>query len=227
MATPRRRNLRTSARGGVLAAVIMSMAIGAAGCSWSRLDESSSSDMRPVPTIPPTVAPGEEIASGSTIAIAPTGPITTEVIGDPRPDPDSEVTLPPLPDTPAIDACTRLADVQAVDALGAALGGVATAESLGDDGCRFTSGPAVAEVHFASEDTIEADWFRREAIEPVGDVTADAVGVVGFAAPGSSDEVGYTIALVSRRQGVVVAVRGTADDRSVAAQLANLVESTT
>ena len=74
---------------------------------------------------------------------------------------------------------------------------------------------------------IESDWFRRDAIEPVGDVLADAVGIAVFVAPGSDSDAGYTIALVSRREGAVIAVRGTPDDRLVAVQLANLVESST
>jgi hypothetical protein len=94
-----------------------------------------------------------------------------------------------------------------------------------DDGaCRFTAGSAVAEIHYVTEDVIESDWFRRDAIEPVGDVAADAVGLSEFLAPGSDAAAGFTIALVSRREGAVIAVRGTSDDRLVAVQLANTVE---
>ncbi len=85
----------------------------------------------------------------------------------------------------------------------------------------------MAEVHYLSEDVIGSDWFRRDGIEPVGDVGADAVGIAVFAAPGADSEAGYTIAVVSRREGAVIAVRGTAEDRAVAVQLANIFEAST
>ena len=155
-------------------------------------------------------------------------PVTTELVGDPRPDPDSSVTLPPLPEIPAFDACERLGDLQAAEQLAEAVGAAsATADAVGDGGCRFTAGSGVAEIHYVSDDVIESDWFRREGIEPVGDVSADAVGIAVFAAPGTDSGAGYTIALVSRREGAVIAVTGTPEDRLVAVQLANLVESST
>jgi hypothetical protein len=205
--------------------VVLSFGVLVAGCSWSSLDDSPASGMRPVPTVPPTPAPGEEVA----VAPEPqTGPGTTEVVGDPRPDPERATTLPPLPEAPVVEACTRLIDFQVAEQIGAAVGGVpATAESIGDAVCRFTAGAGVAEVHYVSEDVIESDWFRRDGIEPVGDVLADAVGIAAFVAPGSDSDVGYTIAFVSRREGAVIAVSGTPDDRAVAVQLANLVQSST
>jgi hypothetical protein len=47
-----------------------------------------------------------------------------------------------------------------------------------------------------------------------------------FVVPGGASEAGYTIALVSRRQGAVVAVRGAGEDRAVAVELANTVSAT-
>ncbi len=224
MAAHRRWVPRTAARTGALA-VMVSFGLLVAGCSWSSLDDSPASEMRPVPTVPPTPAPGEEVA---VVPERPTGPVTTEVVGDPRPDPEREATLPPLPEAPVVEACIRLIDFQVAEQLGAAVGGGrATAEPVGDAVCRFTAGAVVAEVHYVPEDVIESDWFRRDAIEPVGDVLADAVGIAAFVAPGSDSDAGYTIAFVSRREGAVIAVRGAPDDRAVAVQLANLVESST
>lgn len=181
--------------------------------------------MRPVPTVPATLAPGLE---GTVAPEIPVGSVTTEVVGDPRPDPDSDVELPPLPEALPFDACVRLGEYQVAEQFGAAAGaGVAAAELIDDGVCRFSAGSGVAEIHYVSEDAIESDWFRRDSIEPVGDVTADAVGIAQFLAPGSDSGAGYTIALVSRREGAVIAVRGTSQDRSVAVQLANVVESST
>jgi hypothetical protein len=215
---------RTPRIGAGAAAIVMTLGV-LAGCSWSRLDESSSAEMRPVPTIPPTLAPGEEIAVAPE---NPTEPVTTELVGDPRPDPDSDVALPPLPEALPFDACVRLSEYQVAEQFGAAAGvGVASAEPVADGACRFTAGSGVAEIHYLSEGVIESDWFRRDAIEPVGDVGADAVGIAEYLAPGSDSGAGYTIALVSRREGAVIAVRGTSEDRLVAVQLANVVESST
>lgn len=172
--------------------------------------------MRPVPTVPATLASGEIVVDPP----SPIGSVTTEVLGDPRPDPDRDTPLPPLPEAVPFDACVRLGEYQVGDEFGAA-----SVELIGDGACRFTAGSGVAEVHYVSEDVIESEWFRRDAIEPVGDVTADAVGLAEFVPPGSDPNDGYTIALVSRREGAVIAVRGTSDDRLVAVQLANVVES--
>ena len=75
-------------------------------------------------------------------------------------------------------------------------------------------------MHFIPEAAVLDDWYRREGIEPVGDVSGDAVGLGEFSAPGSDSSPGYTIALVSARQGVIIAVRGGAAPRDVAVDLA-------
>jgi hypothetical protein len=206
------------------------------GCGWFGDDDSVSSTasdgMRPVPTVATTdasgAAPGPAGAATTTIlpvtdeeALAP--PVT-ELIGDPQPDPDSPVTLPPLPEQPVVDACVRSAELATADTIGAFVAERVDVESTSGDACRFTAGDAVVEVHFVSESTVESDWFERSGIEPVGAVTGDAVGVAEFVPPGSESADGYTIALVGRRQGAIVAVRGTMDDRALAEELASVVD---
>jgi hypothetical protein len=203
-------------------AVVMAVAVLAVACS-SDSPATTVGEMRPVPTVPPTPAPGDEIAA---TVPAPTGPVTTELVGDPRPDPDSQATLPPLPELPAFDACARLVEFGVADQLAGSTGGAPVTEAVGERGCRLAAGAAVAEIHYLSEDVLGSDWFRRDDIEPVGDVGADAVGLAVFVVPGGASEAGYTIALVSRRQGAVVAVRGAGEDRAVAVELANTVSAT-
>ncbi len=201
----------------------------AAGCGWFRSDDVSSKsattladEMRPVPTVP---------IVGDTVVDEAEAPPVTELVGDPQPDPDSRDTLPPLPDAPVVNACDRLDELATADAIGTAIGSPVEVEAIWDQACRFTarSGGAdvVAEVHYVPEAAVESDWFRRDAIEPVGAVTADAVGIAEFVPPGSDPADGYTIALISRRQGAVVAVRGTGDDRALAEQLAMIVDGST
>ena len=208
---------------GGLAVVVVATVL-AGGGRWSRSAEPATGEMRHVPTVPPTLAPGEEVAS--TVA-NPTGPVTTELVGDPRPDPDNPVALPPLPELPAFDACERLDGFGAADQFGESSGAAVIAEVVGERGCRFVAGNGAAEIHYLAEGVVDADWFRRDGIEPVGDVGADAVGLAVFAAPGVDAGTGYTIALVSRREGAVIAVRGTAEDRAIAVQLANIVVAST
>src|SRR6056297_356453 len=199
MDTHRGRRTRRARAVGVGVALTLAVA----GCSWTTVDDSASGGMRPVPTVPTVPAPGEEVVVET--AAVPV-PVTTEVVGDPRPDPDSAETLPPLPEMPEFDTCVRLADHEVAERFGTATGvGIATAESIVDGGCRFSAGGGVVEVHYLSEDLLESDWFRRDGIEPVGDVIADAVGIAAFTSPSSDEGVGYTIALVSRRQGAVIA----------------------
>jgi hypothetical protein len=174
--------------------------------------------MRSVPTVPDPDTP---------VTLAPLvdgQPPVTEVIGDPPVG--VEESLPSLPDAPVVETCARLDGLGAADAIGAAVGVPVTAEPVGG-GCRFVGGDAVVEVHDVTEAEVERDWFVRDAIEPVGAVSGDAVGLAEFGPPGSDPVPGYTIALIIRRQGAVVAVRGTGDDRSVAEAVAVFVDSTT
>jgi hypothetical protein len=209
---------------------LLLLVVVAAGCGWFRSDDVSSKsattladEMRPVPTVP--------VAGDTAADNAADVPPVTELVGDPQPDPDSRDTLPPLPDAPVVNACDRLDELATADAIGTAIGSPVDVEAIWDQACRFTarSGGAdvVAEVHYVPEAAVESDWFRRDAIEPVGAVTADAVGIAEFVPPGSDPADGYTIALISRRQGAVVAVRGTGDDRALAEQLAMIVDSST
>lgn len=207
--------------------LVATLTMALVGCGWFRGDDEAQSnapitvadEMRPVPTVaevPATLAP---LGEGDT-------PVT-EVIGDPQPDPESPDTLPPLPESPMVNACQRLDELTTADVIGVAIGAPVEVESPWDEVCRFSAGAVIAEVHYVPEVAIETDWFRRDGIEPVGSVASDAVGIAEFVPPGSSASAGYTIALLSRRQGVVVAVRGTADDRALAEQLASIVDSTT
>ena len=99
------------------------------------------------------------------------------------------------------EACVRLADYAAADLVGVAAGTPAVTESIWDGACRMTAGSVVAEVHYVPEATVLDDWYRREGIEPVGEIGGDAVGLNGFLAPGSEPAEGYTIALVNRAPG--------------------------
>jgi hypothetical protein len=206
-------------RTATMATLVLGLVVFAtSGCGVFGNDDAADTDarMRPVPTI----ASGDGALPGAGAS----APTATELVGDPQPDPDSPDTLPPLPDQPVINACERLNELATADVIGTAVGTRVAVESIWDEACRFTAGGAVAEVHYVSEATVETDWFRRDAIEPVGAVTGDAVGVAEFAPPGSEPAAGYTIALISRRQGAVIAVRGTGDDRAIAEQLASIVE---
>lgn len=223
---------RSTARGvSTLGVGLILLVVVAAGCGWFRSDDVSSKsattladEMRPVPTVP---------AAGDTAVDDAEAPPVTELVGDPQPNPDSGETLPPLPDAPVVNACDRLDELATADVIGTAVGSRVEVESIWDQACRFTArsgergGEVVAEVHYVPEAAVESDWFRRDAIEPVGAVSADAVGIAEFAPPGSDPADGYTIALISRRQGAVVAVRGTGDDRALAEQLAIIVDGST
>lgn len=223
----------TARRVSTLGIGLLLLVVVAAGCGWFRSDDVASKsattladEMRPVPTVP---VAGDTVADSGAEA-----PPVTELVGDPQPDPDSRDTLPPLPDAPVVNACDRLDELATADVIGTAIGSRVEVESIWDQACRFTTdaagsggGDVVAEVHYVPEAAVESDWFRRDGIEPVGAVTADAVGIAEFAPPGSDPADGYTIALISRRQGIVVAVRGTGDDRALAEQLAMIVDGST
>ena len=63
-----------------------------------------------------------------------------------------------------------------------------------------------------------------EVRHPLG---PDAVGLTMWVPPGGAPASGYTIAMVSRRQGAVVAVTGSTADRALAVQVALAVAATT
>lgn len=178
---------------------------------------SPSVDQGGVAVVDPTVAEADDPEAALV-------PPSTLLIGDPQPDPDDPEELPPLPPQPTVNACSRLEPFSTADVVGTAAGTPATVESAWDEACRFAAGSVVAEVHFVPEAVVESDWFLRDGIEPVGSVGGDAVGLAGFSAPGSAPSGGYTIALVSRREGVIVAVRGAGDDRLIAEQLAVIAD---
>jgi hypothetical protein len=213
------------------AALVGVLAVVSSGCALFGSDDvrtrsAAELPMRPVPTVPPPDAtPGGAAAtvpgSGDDEDLAP--PVT-EVIGDPRPDPEAPEPLPPLPDSPVVEACVLLADTSATATIADVVGATAVVDAVGPTVCRYTAGGAVAEVHLLDEATVENDWFSREGIEPVGTVSGDAVGIARFLAPGSDPAPGYTIALISRRRGAVVAVTGGPDDRGTAEALAALVD---
>ncbi len=219
----------------VVVAMLAALTVGAASCGWITHESDAEAPqptleggMRTVPTVPPSTVAGSvaEGASGSEgAADQPVDagiPPSTLYVGDVPPDPDGGNALPPPQTVPGQvpEACERLAPVAAADLVGAAAGTPAVAESIWDGACRYTAGSIVAEVHFVSEQSVNDDWFRREGIEPAGDVGSDVVGIAGFQAPGSDAGAGYTFALVSAREGAVIAVRGADDARSLAVALA-------
>jgi hypothetical protein len=232
---------RAGQRTGVTRVALLAVGVfGLVGCTFWTTEESAPSvsgssqitvatsvagEMRSVPTVPETSGsvPADPATADST-------PPSTELIGDPQPDPDSRDTLPPLPPlppgTPVDTACDRLAEGRLVEIVEAAAGARATTTPVGDEVCRFAAGPIVAEVHFVTEAAVESDWFRRDGIEPVGRVGGDAVGLAVFVPPGASGSEGYTIALVSRREGIVTAARGVSGSRLLAEDLAIAAAST-
>ena len=197
------------------------------------------SESRPVPTVPPPTIAGQSgatlpgvVNASPTIVPEPPPPAdpgspattqpppTTELVGDPQPNPNT--TLPPPP--PTVEApdptCDLLVPFDVSGIVAEAGGSATTTEPVSVSVCRFTSGSIVAEVHFVEESMVIEDWYTRSGIEPVGEVSGDAVGFGSFDPPGGSTTEGYTIALVGGRQGVIVAVRGTGDARFVAGQVA-------
>lgn len=220
----------------VVVTMLAALAFGAVGCGWithetdARAPEPTlEGGMRTVPTVPPTTVLATD-ASGVGVdgAGAPTEPrdagipSSTVYVGDVPPDPDGGDELPPPETVPGQvpPACDRLAAGGVGELVGTAAGTPATAEPIGDGACRFAAGSVVAEVHFLSERAVNDDWFRRDGIEPAGDVGSDVVGIAAFEAPGSESSDGYTFALVSAREGAVVAVRGTDAARDLAVSVA-------
>jgi hypothetical protein len=214
--------------------IVAALVVGVVGCSWIGGDSAGEAPeptleggMRTVPTVPTSVSAESVAAEGTggaaeAAAIDPvdTGVPTTIYVGDVAGG-DSEALPPPetIPgQTP--EACVRLADYAVADLVGVAGGAPAVTEAIWDGACRMTAGAVVAEVHYVPEATVLDDWYRREGIEPVGEIGGDAVGLDGFLAPGSDPTDGFTIALVNARQGVIVAVRGPDVPRDLAVALA-------
>lgn len=196
-------------------------------------------ESRPVPTVPPSTIQGQVgttvpgvVNASPTIVPPPPDPVdpdapassqappSTELVGDPQPNPDTTSPPPPPTAEPPPSACDRLDEFGMVDVVSDATGVTASAEFVSDTVCRYTAGSVVAEVHFVARSTVTDDWYKRSGVEPVGEVGGDAVGFGSFMAPGASLDVGYTIALAGGSQGVIVAVRGTGDGRLVAGQIA-------
>lgn len=199
------------------------------------------SETRTVPTVPPSTVPGQT-QTGTTepgvINAAPTivpeqpapadpdapaasqAPPTTDLIGDPQPSPDT--TAAPLPPTvvPRAPACERLIDFGVDAVVVENAGSTPTVDDFAAGACRFEAGSIVAEIYFVPQATIRDDWYQRDGIEPVGEVSGEAVGISSFVPPAGSASNGYTIALVGGGEGVIVAVSGTADARFIAGQIA-------
>jgi len=190
---------------------------------------------RPVPTVPPSTIEGQVVSDDGVVDASPTiAPVpvdpnapttsvvapTTDLVGDPQPDPTETSAPPPPPPPGEPDACERLSDFDIVGVIAETAGVATSAELVSDDVCRYTAGAFVAEVHFLSIAEVRDDWYQRSGIEPVGEVTSDAVGFGSFVPPGSAGGAGYTIALEGGSRGVVVAVTGSGDARRVAGQVA-------
>lgn len=175
----------------------------------------SSSDDTATPSGSPTTTPSGDDTGSSTPS--------TALVGDPQPTPGTTGFTPPPTVAPPPDACTRLDDVGVVqvvaDAVAAADLDAVTVVLVDDSTCRLESGAVVVEVGFVSLAEVRDDWYRRSGIEPVGEVGGDAVGFGSFVAPSGARAEGYTIAIAGGRDGVIVAVTGTPDARSIAADV--------
>ena len=196
-------------------------------------------ESRPVPTVPPSTIQGQVgttlpgvVNASPTIVPPPPDPVdpdapassqappSTELVGDPQPNPDTTSAPPPPTVEPPPSACERLEAFDIVSVVTDATGSAASAASVSNTVCRYTAGSVVVEVHFVARSTVTDDWYKRSGVEPVGEVGGDAVGFSSFMAPGEASAAGYTIALAGGNQGVIVAVRGTGDGRFVAGQVA-------
>jgi hypothetical protein len=104
------------------------------------------------------------------------------------------------------------------DASGVALGPAVDDTGTGDM-CRFDGDGTIVEVHRVDEAAVVDDWYRRDGIEPVGEVGGEAVGLARFTTPDGVSGDGYTIALTSGRRGVVVAVAAASDARLIASEV--------
>lgn len=197
---------------------------------------------RPVPTLPPPTIAGQVDADDGVVDASPTiapapeppadpdepattaAPPTTELVGDPQPQPNDTTPAPPPPEDPGPDACTRLADFDVVGVISGAIGANTAAETVSDSACRYSDGGFVTEVHFVPIGEIRDDWYLRLGIEAVGEVGGDAVGFSSYVPPGAAGGDGYTIAVEGGGQGAIVAVTGTSDARLVAGQVALMAQ---
>lgn len=203
-------------------------------------DPAGSDVMRSVPTVPPSST--ADFQPSPTIVPPPPGPIDpdapvvtvapppTDVIGDPQPKPN--VTAAPPPPTPPADAppppdaCTQFAAFEVEQVVAESTGRPAVSELVADDVCRITAGDVVAELAFISLDAFLGDWARREGIQPVGEVSGDAVGLGSFQTPSGGSGAGYTIAVAGNARAVVVSVRASSESRGLAAEVAVLAQQT-
>ncbi len=192
---------------------------------------------RPVPTVPPSTIEGQVGEEGGVVDASPTiapapvdpdaptttvVPPTTELVGDPQPNPDSTSPPPPPPTTVegGPDACEQLVPFGMEGVISDTIGVTTTAESVDAAVCRYSSGAFVVEVHFVSVAEVRDDWFTREGVEPVAEVGGEAVGLSSYLAPGSAAADGYTVAVDGGARGVIVAATGNPDARLAAAQVA-------
>lgn len=150
-------------------------------------------------------------------------PPSTDLIGDPQPDP--EATRPPPPSTapgapPPPAACVRLAAFGVEEVVEDRTGQSTISEIVSNEVCRIRSGDVLVEVHFVTVDEVLDDWVRRDGVEPVGQVGPDAVGLNGFMTPSGDSGAGYTVATLGNAQGVVVAASASIDAPVYAADVA-------
>lgn len=203
----------------------------------------STESMRSVPTVPASTVAGQtdgaETSDEGVIEVSPTleppapppvdpdqpattpAPPTTELVGDPQPSPDTTQPPPPPTVAPPPDPCDRLADF-GVEAVVVDAAGTAVATTSDDVSCRYEGNGVVVEVYFVPVQDVRDDWYRRDGIEPVGEVGGDAVGLQGFITPDGPGGDGYTIAIAGGRDGLIVATMAPADARIVGAAVAVL-----
>lgn len=189
---------------------------------------STTSEMRPVPTVPPSTIEGQAVdddAGDGVVEVAPTvapppvtvdpdaapgetvAPPSTDLVGDPQPSP--ETTAPPPPETvaPPPPACDRLDAVGVPAEIEGFIQPIDTVEAFVDpDGCRYVAGEFVVEIWFVPLDEVRNDWFERVGVEPVAEAGGEAVGLDGSRGPDGSSGAGYTVAVAGGGQGVIVSV---------------------
>lgn len=196
--------------------------------------------MRPVPTLTPDGEPeaselvdadGDGVVSSPTLVPDPNAPATpadtappsTELVGDPQPEPAATTPTPPVTVAPPPPACDRLAALGVDDELAGVVAPVDSAEPVLDDtGCRYRAGGVIVDVWFVPLGDLDDDWYGRPGIEPVADAGGAAVGLVGFEGHDGTTGAGYTVATTGRTEGVIVSVGDTAAARTAAGSIASL-----